>query len=353
MLSRVIPAIMSGGTGARLWPLSTDTTPKQFRTLLGDRSLFAQTLARVTGDAEGVSFAPPIILCGDAHTQMVRAALEETGVSAATIVIEPAARNTAAIAAVAAAMAQAIDPNALVLLLPSDHRIADVGAFHRAIALAAPFARERIVTFAMAATHAATGYGYIKRGRELGDGVFAIEAFKEKPDAAVARGYVEDGGYLWNCGLFLFSPAVLLAELGANPEIREHAIEAVRTAQRDGDLMRLGGAYARAPSLPIDVAVMERTAKGAVVPSDIGWADIGSWDEIWRLASKDAGGNAAHGSVAILDAQNNLLHAEGVTLAVAGVDNLVVVATRDAVLVVPRERAQDVKRLRDLARKPP
>jgi mannose-1-phosphate guanylyltransferase len=153
--------------------------------------------------------------------------------------------------------------------------------------------------------------------------------------------------------MFLFSPAVLLAELGANPEIREHAIEAVRTAQRDGDLMRLGGAYARAPSLPIDVAVMERTAKGAVGPSDIGWADIGSWDEIWRLASKDAGGNAAHGSVAILDAQNNLLHAEGVTLAVAGVDNLVVVATRDAVLVVPRERAQDVKRLRDLARKPP
>ncbi|MGD9980998.1 MAG: mannose-1-phosphate guanylyltransferase [Hyphomonadaceae bacterium] len=351
MTHRIIPAIMSGGAGTRLWPLSTDAAPKQFHALFGKRSLFADTSARLSGQSGDISFAPPIVLCGETHAPMAEAALGEIGATASAIVIEPAARNTAAVAAVAAAIGREVDEDALVLLVPSDHLVGDVPAFHATIARAAPFARERIVTFGMAPTHPATGYGYIKRGAELGDGVFAIQAFKEKPTEATARGYLDAGGYSWNGGMFMFAPAVLLGEFGANAAIRDSALEAVRTASRQDGVIRLGKAYASAPSLPIDIAVMEETAKGAIAPCSIGWADIGSWDEIWRLSNKDGDDNALKGAAVAMDGRDNLLFADGVTLAVAGVENLIVVATRDAVLIVPRDRAQDVKALRDLAKK--
>jgi len=351
MAYRVIPAIMSGGAGTRLWPLSTDTAPKQFHALFGSRSLFAETAARLSGRVGDVEFAPPIVLCGESHVAMAEAALREIDAKASAIVIEPAARNTAAVAAVAAGVAAEIDETALVLLLPSDHLVGDVAAFHAAIARAAPFAREHIVTFGMAPTHPATGYGYIKRGAKLGEAVFAIEAFKEKPDEATARDYLETGGYSWNGGMFMYAPPILLGEFGANGSIREKALEALGAASRQDRLIRLGSAYASAPSLPIDIAVMEKTAKGAIAPCDIGWADIGSWDEIWRLSNKDANDNALQGTAAAMDARENLLFADGVKIAVAGVENLIVVATKDAVLIVPRDRAQDVKALRELAKK--
>jgi mannose-1-phosphate guanylyltransferase/mannose-6-phosphate isomerase len=347
----IIPAIMSGGAGARLWPLSTDQTPKQFHALFGKRSLFAETAARVTGEVGDILFSPPMVLCGENHAAMAEKALAEIGAAASAIVVEPAARNTAAVAAAAAALAQQINPDAFVLLLPSDHLVGDVPAFHAAISRAARFAHERIVTFGMTPTHAATGYGYIKSGAQLGDGVFAIDAFKEKPDSATARDYLAGGGFSWNGGIFMFAPAVLLGEFAASSAIRDQALKAVRTASQEGNLIRLGEAYANAPSQPIDIAVMEQTKIGAIVPCDVGWADIGSWDEIWRLSAKDDNDNAAHGPVAALDSSGNLLRAEGVTLAVAGIENLIVVATREAVLIVPRERAQDVKRLRELAPK--
>lgn len=334
MTYRIIPAIMSGGAGTRLWPLSTEDHPKQFHTLMGPRTMFAETVARVSGNVGDLSFAPPIVLCGARHAPRVRSALEEVNADAATIVIEPAARNTAAVAAAAAAAAREIDANALVLLLPSDHVIANTAAFHVAIQQAARFAADRIVTFGIAPTHPATGYGYIRTGAELGGGVFAVDAFKEKPDASTARAYLSDGGHLWNSGMFLFAPETLLAEFGAHASIRAHALAALKSATRAGDEIRLGPAYGDAPALPLDIAVMERTGRAAVVPCDIGWADIGSWSEVWRLAPRDAEGFAVLGPAAGTDTSKML--ESGVSAEARDGDDLVVVATRSGLLIRPR-----------------
>jgi mannose-1-phosphate guanylyltransferase/mannose-6-phosphate isomerase len=347
MTLRVIPAIMSGGAGARLWPLSTEDHPKQFHALAGPRTLFAATVARVSGEADGVSFAPPIVLCGDKHVARVRAGLEEAGAEAAAIVIEPAARGTAAVAATTAAVAREIDRDALALLLPSDH-IVNEAAFHAAVAKAGPFARDRIVTFGVAPTHAATGYGYIKSGAALGDGVFAIETFKEKPDEQTARRYLREGDHVWNSGMFLFAPDTLLAEFGANTAIRDQARAAFGSARRSGNEIRLGAEYAAAPALPLDIAVMEHTSRGAVLPCDIGWADIGSWAEVWRLAPRDSDGFALLGPAASADASK--MQASGVKVAVLHGDDLVVVAAPTGLLIAPRAIARDREALKRVVR---
>jgi mannose-1-phosphate guanylyltransferase/mannose-6-phosphate isomerase len=349
MACRIIPAIMSGGAGTRLWPLSTEAHPKQFHALAGARSLFAETLLRFRSGADDVSFAPPLILCGNSHKNAVSAALAEAGVSASQLIIEPAPRNTAAVAATAALAAQQTDTDALVLLTPSDHLIADIAALHEAIARAAPFARDRIVTFGIRPTRPAVGYGYIKPGATLGNGVCVIESFEEKPDAAAAQAYVAGGQYLWNSGMFLFSPEVLLSEFAAHAEIRDRATEAWHAAERDGDAIRLGSVYAEAPELPLDKAVMERTPRAAVVPCDIGWADIGSWAEVWRLAPRGASGFALLGSAASADISKML--ASGVRAVAIDGDDLVVVAAPNGLLILPRERAEDANALRDVASK--
>lgn len=350
MTTRIIPAIMSGGAGTRLWPLSTKAAPKQYHAVVGERSLFSRTLARVSGAAGALSFAPPIVICAADHAELAAAHLGDTAPLA--LALEPAPRNTAAAAAVAAKLAQDFDREALVLLLPSDHLVADIGAFHRAIERAAPVARERIVTFGIRPDRPATGYGYIKQGAALGNAVFAIDAFHEKPDSGAAASYLAAGGYSWNAGMFLFAPETLLGEFDAAPAIRTQALAALAGARRTGARIELDPeTFAQTPALSLDVAVMERTARGAVAPCDIGWADVGAWDEVWRLSPHDAAGNATSGAVVQLDGSDNLLHADGVTLCVAGVSGLVVVATRDAVLVVPRERAQDVKALGELVAK--
>lgn len=354
MKHRIIPAIMSGGAGTRLWPASTAVKPKQFHALGQAGSLFTETVRRVSGETGALSFAPPIVLCNIAHAELVRANLADAGVAPAAIVLEPAPRNTAAVGALAAAVAAEIDPDALVLLLPADHLIADTAAFHAAIARGAPYARERIVTFGISPDRPATGYGYIQRGSELGAGVFAIACFREKPNAATAQRYLDDGGYAWNSGMFLFHPGTLLAEFDASADIRDGALAALAHAARGGVQIQLDAAqFAQIPSQPLDIAVMEKTKRAAMVPCDIGWADIGSWDEIWRLSPKDSAGNAVDGSVLVLDAANNLLHSEGVKLCVVGVSDLIVVVTPEAVVIVPRDRAQDVKTLRELAEKLP
>lgn len=344
MALRVIPAIMSGGAGTRLWPLSTEDHPKQFHALAGPRTLFAATVARVSG----VSFAPPIVLCGEKHVARVRAGFAEAGAEAAAIVVEPTARSTAAVAATAAGIAREIDRDALVLLLPSDHVVSDVDAFHAAIAKAAPFARDRIVTFGVTPKHAATGYGYIKSGAALGDGVFAIEAFKEKPDEQTARRYLREGDHAWNSGMFLFAPDTLLAEFGANAAIRDQALAALESAARSGDEFRLGPQYAAAPALPLDIAVMEHTSRGAVAPCDIGWADIGSWAEVWRLAPRDADGFAILGPAASADASK--MEASGVKAVILHGDDLVVVAAPTGFLIAPRAIARDRDALKRAAR---
>jgi mannose-1-phosphate guanylyltransferase/mannose-6-phosphate isomerase len=346
MTHRIIPAIMSGGAGTRLWPLSTEDKPKQFHALTGARSMFAETAARLSGAFGGVSFAPPIVLCGERHVAPVRASLDEAGADATAIVIEPAARNTAAVAAVAAALAQELDANALVLLAPADHAIKDVAAFHAAVARAAPFAANHIVTFGVTPTRAATSYGYIKSGEALGDGVFKVEAFQEKPDEATARAYLEAGGYAWNSGMFLFAPETVLSEFGAHTAIRDCALEALEKASRNGAEIRLGAAYADAPALPLDIAVMERTARAAVAPCDIGWADVGSWAEVWRLAPRAANGFAVLGPAAAADTSG--MKASGVKAASIDGADLVVVAAPKGLLIVPRDVAKDQIALRDL-----
>lgn len=350
MTQRIIPAIMSGGSGTRLWPLSSDTRPKQFHAFDAGAALFTETARRLSGAHDGIAFAAPIILCNAAHTELIRDGLREAGVEGARLVLEPEGRNTAAAAAVAAALAAELDPEALVLLAPSDHVITDAPAFFAAVQRAAPFSAERIITFGETPDRPATGFGYIRRGAALGPGVFTIDQFREKPDQATAEKYLALGEYRWNTGMFLFSPRVLLAEFEANAAIRDQALKALSNAERRNDEIRLNAQdFARAPSLPLDIAVMERTTRGAVAPCEIGWSDVGAWDEIWRRAQKDEAGNAIQGEVVALECADNLLRGDGVEVRAAGVSGLIVIATREGVLITTRDRAQDVKHLRALA----
>ncbi len=345
---RIIPAIMSGGAGTRLWPLSTEARPKQFHALGGDASLFAQTVRRVSGDVRALSFAPPIVLGNARHAALIRTGLAEANTRASAIVFEPAPRNTAAVGAIAAALGAEIDPDALVLLLPSDHLITDVGAFHAALERAASFARDRIVTFGITPDRPATGYGYIRSGAALGDGVFAIDSFREKPDAATAQGYLEAGGYAWNSGMFLFSARVMLAEFAASADIRDAALAALNAAKRNGDEIALdANAFAAVPSRPLDIAVMEKTQRAAVAPCAMGWADIGTWDEVWRLAPRNGDGFAILGSAAAADAAR--MDASGVRNVVVDGDDLVVAVAPGGLLILPRAQALDAAALRALA----
>jgi mannose-1-phosphate guanylyltransferase/mannose-6-phosphate isomerase len=347
MKQRIIPAIMSGGAGTRLWPLSTEAHPKQFHALGWEETLFAATLARARGETSAVSFAAPIVLCNGRHASSVRDALSG---AEATLVMEPASRNTAAVGAIAAALATEIEPDALVLLLPADHRVANVTAFHAAVARAASFAHERIVTFGITPDRPAVEYGYIKRGAELGEGVYAIEFFKEKPDEATARAYVDAGLYSWNAGIFLFRPQTLLEEFAASPDIRDDAIAALRKAKRTGDEIWLDAeAFNAVRAAPLDIAVMEKTSRAAVAPCDIGWADIGSWRELWRLAPRRADGFVVLGPAAAPDVVK--MQSSGMkALAIPGED-LVVVAAPRGLLSLPRAQAHDAPILSALAQR--
>lgn len=352
MTHRILPVIMSGGAGTRLWPVSTETEPKQFHAFGGGDSLFTATIRRVSGTHGALSFAPPVIAAGAGHLDLVKAHLAAAGAAASAIVLEPEPKNTAAVGAMAAILAREIAPGALVLLLPADHVIADAPAFLAAIARAAPVARERIVTFGITPDRPETGYGYIKAGTELATEVFAIDSFREKPNQQTASAFLAEGGYAWNAGMFLFDPDAMLEEFAAAPAIRDGALQALaHAARRDGAIYPDATAFAAIPSVPLDIAVMEKTRRAAVAPCAIGWADVGSWSEIWRLAEKDAAGNALQGGAAVLDGANNYVRGDGLKVCVAGVSDLIVIATADGVIVAPRARAQDVKALKELAAK--
>ncbi|MGE0044816.1 MAG: mannose-1-phosphate guanylyltransferase [Hyphomonadaceae bacterium] len=343
----IIPAILAGGAGTRLWPLSTPTKPKQFHALFGARTMLQETVLRMSGEA----FAPPIVLCNERHHELAAAQLGEIGVQPVALVLEPTGRNTAASACVAAFAAVKIDADALALLAPADHLLRDGAAFREAVARAAPFARERIVTFGIRPDRADTGYGYIERGETLGGGVFVIERFHEKPDHASAEAYVAGGAHFWNAGLFLFSPRILLNECAQHAsEVHAAAKRAWRGASRDGAAIALDAiSFAEAPALPLDIAVMEKTARGAVMPCDFGWADAGSWAEVWRLSEKDSNGNAIIGGAVTRDAADTLVHSNGARISIAGVSNAVIVATEDDIRIIPRDLAQDVKAIAESA----
>ena len=341
----ILPVILSGGTGTRLWPLSREGYPKQFWPLVSARPMLEETAAR----AEGAGFLPPMVVCNEAHRFLVAEQLRGHG---ARIVLEPAGRNSAPAIAAAALLAEEAGPGTVMWIMAADSAVTDVPALHAALAQAAAAARAgRIVAFGMKPTSPETGYGYIEAGAELPglEGVRAIARFVEKPDAARAAQFLAGGAHLWNSGMFVATAATLLAELERHePALLATVRASVEGAKRDMDFVRLAPEpFAAAPSISIDYAVMERTEHAAVVPATIGWSDIGSWASLWEISGKDAAGNATTGPVELLDARNCLVRSEGILTGVVGLDDVVVVVTDDAVLAMHRDRAQDVKKLVD------
>ncbi len=347
MTTRLMPAVLSGGSGTRLWPLSTDETPKQFHALGSPATMIQDTVRRLAAGAPGLEVLPPLIIGNRRHDQLIARQLAEVGVTPSGVVLEPFGRNSAAAAAIAALFAAEIDPDALVLLMSADALIADAEGFTRTVARSAPTARDNIVLFGVEPTGPETGYGYIQMGEPLGDGVSRVARFAEKPDLATAQAYVDDGQYLWNAGIFLFAPAMFMAEMDRHaPDVSAAARKAFATARRRGAVLDLQDVdFAQVPSISVDYAVMERTARAAVAPIGVPWADIGSWSELWRLSPRDGEDNVTRGEAHLIDARGCLVWSQGRPIGVIGVDDLIVVETDDAVIVLPRSRAQDVKGL--------
>ena len=342
MPSPIIPILLAGGAGTRLWPVSRDALPKQFLPLVGERSTYQETLARVRDPM----FGAPIVITGPNFHFFAKRQAEDIGVDA-TVVIEPLRRDSAPAIAAATAVARKRDPDAVVLALAADHIILDAPQF-RATCLAGRAGADagRIVTFGIKPSEPKTSFGYILPGQAIAGAVRAVERFVEKPDAATAARYVKDG-YLWNSGNFLFRADVLLAELARlEPEMAKAVVASVDKATTDLGFLRLDPeAFARAPQQSIDYAVMEKTDRAAVVEGAFRWSDIGSWDALFDIAAKDADGNVLHGPTMTMDAHGCVVHSDGRLTAVLGVDDLVVVSTSDAVMVVPRARSQEVKEL--------
>lgn len=333
---RIQPVILSGGAGTRLWPMSRKARPKQFLTFFGKNTLFQDTVLRATAP----NYAPPIVIGAAAHADLVERQLFDIGLTCRASVLEPFPRNTAAAAAIAAAVTQELEPNALVLLMPSDHQVADAIAFRRAVSDGAGAAAAgNIVTLGVKPTEPHTGYGYIERGEPLSANVFRVRKFHEKPKLDAARAYLEGGAHFWNAGLFLFAPSAMSAEFKAHaPEILSKASGALVAARTDGRRRIIDPTiFGECPSDSIDFAVMEKTEKAAVVgPLDAGWSDVGAWT---------SAPVAADAKVFTLDSEGAVVRSDGPFIGVIGAPDIVVVATGDAVLVAPKSRVQEVKRI--------
>ncbi|GED44013.1 mannose-1-phosphate guanylyltransferase/mannose-6-phosphate isomerase [Cobetia marina] len=340
----ITPVIMAGGSGSRLWPLSRQLNPKQFLPLTGEGSMLQETLKRL----EPLEHRAPLLICNEEHRFLVAEQVRQQGISDARILLEPEGRNTAPAIAVAALQAIAEEPDALLLVLAADHLIRNVEKFHESIGHAQTLAEaNHLVTFGIVPTHAETGYGYIQRGEGLKDFGFRVKRFVEKPDSNTAEDYLATGGYYWNSGMFLFSAKRYLDELERfQPAMVEACRAALAGASQDLDFTRLDAeAFKACPSDSIDYAVMERTEQAAVVPLEAGWNDIGSWSALWDVKEHDAQGNACQGDVMLHDSRNLMVHADHRLVATVGVDDLVVVETKDAVLVAHKDRVQEVKKI--------
>ncbi len=346
---RLYPVILSGGSGSRLWPLSREEFPKQLQPLTSEKSLLQETALRLGAASKDAAFEiqPPIVVCNEAHRFIVAEQLRAIGIEPKAVIIEPQGRNTAPAACVAALLL-AEEPDALMLVMPSDHSVRDAGAFRDAVAAAADVAaRGRLVTFGIRPNAPATAYGYIKRGKAAGERAFAVEKFVEKPDAATAARFLKEGGYDWNGGIFLWPVGLFLAELERNePEIVPGCRRALDEGKTDLFFFRLDPkAFAEVPSQSIDYGVMERTDKAAVVPVDMGWSDVGSWSALHQETEQDAAGNTALGDVMVLNTQNTYVRSEKQLTAVIGMKDAVVVVTPDAVLVADKAHDQTVKKI--------
>ncbi|KGE02962.1 mannose-1-phosphate guanylyltransferase/mannose-6-phosphate isomerase [Pseudohaliea rubra] len=340
----LVPVLLSGGVGSRLWPVSREAYPKQFLPLASELSMLQETLART----EGLAAAPPLVVCNEAHRFLVAEQLRQLALVPGAIILEREGRNTAPAVALAALHALAADPDATLLVLPADHIIRDQAAFLAAVEVAAPLAGAgQLVTFGVVPTSPETGYGYLRCGEALGEGAARLDRFVEKPDRATAEAYLESGAYLWNAGMFLLRADSYLEELERQvPAMAAACRAAMAGVSGDLDFLRPDPeALAACPGDSIDYAVMEGTDRGAVVPLDCGWSDVGAWSTLWDVSEHDSDGNVVHGDVIVEDSRGSYLRAESRLLAAAGVDNLVVVETADAVLVAGRDQVQDVKHI--------
>lgn len=342
----IYPVILSGGAGTRLWPVSRQAFPKQFLPLVSGRTMLQETMARVSANG----FAPPLVICNDEHRFLVAEQLREIAASPRRIVLEPVGRNTAPAIAVAAFLLAAEDPQALMLIQPSDHHIANDNAFAQAVATAAAAAaRGNLATFGIEPTRPETGYGYIQKGMPLGgvDGAFSVLRFVEKPDRTTADQYLAEGGYYWNSGMFLIGAECYLKELERlEPDIFGACRDAVVGGKTDLDFFRLDpAAFGAASDISIDYAIMERTESAAVVPAAMAWSDIGSWRSLRDAQESDDEGNVVRGDVLLEDVKRSYVHANGKLVAALGVENIIIVATDDATLVASVERCGDVGRI--------
>jgi len=336
----MIPVVMSGGSGTRLWPLSRKHKPKQFLNLFGDDSMFQQTILRL----KGLDSASPIVVCNESHRFMVAEQLLEIGIEFPSILLEPAGRNTAPAIVSAAFQALSREQDPVLLVLAADHVIADIEAFHQAIKVAEQQALAgNLVTFGIVPSCAHTGYGYIQA--EEKETISAVKQFVEKPDLATAEQYLASGKYYWNSGMFMFKASLLIEEMNKfNPDIVEKCRLAVSQSEQDLDFVRLNKtAFEACPSDSIDYALMEKTNKAVVVPLDAGWNDVGSWSSLWECSQQDENNNVLKGDVEIQNVKNAYIHSEHRLVSAIGVEDLVIVETADAVMVASKAQAQDIK----------
>jgi mannose-1-phosphate guanylyltransferase/mannose-6-phosphate isomerase len=344
--SRIVPVILSGGSGTRLWPVSRESFPKQLWPLVSEHTMMQETALRAVHPA----FTAPIVVCNQEHRFLIAEQLRAAGIKDARIILEPIGRNSAPAIAAAAVLVAEDNPDAVLWMMPADHAIGDNAALQRALQAAAKAARAgHIVTFGMKPTAPESGYGYIEIGEPLAaaDGVFSVARFLEKPDAETAARFVAGGRHLWNSGMFIFTARTLLEELDRHaPNVLPPVRQSVTCRKADLDFIRLGvEAFTACPSISVDYAVAERTSRAAVVPADLGWSDIGSWSALWELGEKDAAGNVALGDVVLEGAENCYVRSDGMLAAVVGLKDVVVVVTEDAVLAMHRGQAQDVKKI--------
>ncbi len=342
----LVPVILSGGSGTRLWPLSRKLYPKQFLPLQNDKSLFQTTIERVR-ELDNVESL--IVICNDEHRFMAAEQLRQTDIEGSEIILEPQGRNTAPAITIAAMHIMSQTPNAQLLVLPADHIISDIQQFQHAVTSAQQAAMDMLVTFGVVPTRAETGFGYIKQDKNVSNGknFFKVEEFVEKPDTQTAEKYISSGDYFWNSGMFLFDAKQYLDEIKRlQPEVYAACQQAYEKGERDLDFIRLEHeAFSNAPDISVDYAVMEKTDKAAVVPLKSDWSDVGSWHALWESFDKDQNNNSTYGDVIEEDCSGCYIHANNRLVTAVGIKDHVIIETSDAVLVTPRDRAQDVKNI--------